>query len=66
MGTSHVAQISLDSSKLLGFRLLAEADRTAALGAKLGDKRAILGAKIGTSKIGAKVGSTKPELEITA
>ena len=61
-----MAQISLDTSKLLGFRLLAESDRTASLGAKVGDKRLVIGAKVGTSKIGAKIGITKPEPEITA
>ena len=66
-----MAQISLDTSKLLGFRLLAESDRTAALGAKVGGKPDItlgakFGAKVGTSKIGAKIGIVKPIGEITA
>ena len=64
-----MAQISLETSKLLGFRLLAaEADRTALLGAKVGGVKpeVTLGAKIGVTKFGAKVGFVKPIEGITA
>ena len=51
-----MTRISLDASKLLGFRLLAaDASHTASLGAKVGDKRPVIGAKVGV------VGGKDPE-----
>lgn len=56
----------LDTSKLLGFRLIRSEARGQAVGAKIGETKppeAVMGAKIGVIKmeqvIGAKIGGTK-------